>query len=650
MNLKKILPAAIVGVSLLASANALADISINVNGASGGVGSTVVITYDYTALDADDVGGFQFDLLYDPSVLTPTDITTCGNNAPATHVASCTEPGGAGSGTVRTLIADFIPPTNEINPFNIALIGQITFQIDQPGTHTLTFSNGVGSDTVGGNVPITGNNASITGAIVGDAGYSSAPAPGATLALGNAEVGSVSTNSPQSITVSEIGDQQLDVTAIAFTGANASAFSSPTAPFSIADGGADVDVDINCTPDARGNLTATVELTNNSVNSPNPQYSLTCAGFSPNVQVPAGPIALAALTVDPAPTGNINVTNPQDGFTSAAANVTAAAGAGDTQITVTTGGPTTIAPNASFNFVVSCDNTAAGSWSRTINITWDNPLAGGPTSDSIVVNCEITDAIPSFTSAPAAPGPLAFGTVTNGTTSAPIGINVGNDGVGPAPDSDLTITSVVSSDPQFGINVISTGPFPVGAPAGGDDIEVTCSPTAASPIAGTITVTHNGDDSPTVFNATCDGESDAVFSSTPAPGGILNLGVVPPSITTPEGFIDFSNGGAVDSLQVDCSVSDPAGVFTFNPDPISFSIAAGATESAGFQCTPPTPDSFSAAVSCTIGGAAGPIQADYTVICQGQPLVVPTMNRWGLVIMSLMLLLVAGVAGRRMMA
>jgi len=30
--------------------------------------------------------------------------------------------------------------------------------------------------------------------------------------------------------------------------------------------------------------------------------------------------------------------------------------------------------------------------------------------------------------------------------------------------------------------------------------------------------------------------------------------------------------------------------------------------------------------------------------------VVPTMNRWGLVIMSLMLLLVAGFAGRRMMA
>jgi len=650
MKLKKILPAAIAGASLLASASALADIQITVNGASGSVGSSVVVSYDYAALDADNVGGFQFDLVYNPAALTPTVINTCGSNRPATHNASCTEPGGAGNGRVRTLIADFTPPTDEIVPFNIPNMGQITFQINQPGTHTLTFDNASAGDIVANTVLITGNDATITGSITGAAGFSSTPAPGDTIALGNAEVGSLSTNSPQMITVSEIGDQQLDVTAIAFTGANASAFSSPTAPFSIVDGGADVDVDVNCTPDARGNLTATVELTNNSVNSPTPQYSLTCAGFSPNVQVPAGPINLAALTVDPAPTGNINVTNPQDGFTSAAANVTAAPGAGDTEITVTTGGPTTINPDASFDFVVSCDNMAAGNFSRTINITWDNPLAGGPTSDSIVVNCDITDAIPSFASTPAAPGPLAFGTVVNGTTSAAIGINVGNDGVGPAPDSNLTITSVVSSNPVFTATLINGGPFPVGAPSGADDIEVTCSPTAAGLVNGTITVNHNGDDDPTVFNATCTGESDATFSSSPAPGGILNLGIVPPSITTPEGFIDFSNGGAVDSLQVDCSVSDPDGVFTFTPNPISFSIAPGATESAGFQCTPSTPDSFSAAVSCTIGGAAGPIQADYTVICQGQPLVVPTMNRWGLVIMSLMLLLVAGFAGRRMMA
>ncbi|PKL96307.1 MAG: hypothetical protein CVV18_02195 [Gammaproteobacteria bacterium HGW-Gammaproteobacteria-8] len=651
MNLKKILPAAIAGASLLASASALADIQITVNGGSGAVGGTVVVSYDYAALDADNVGGFQFDLVYNPAVLTPTVINTCGANRPATHNASCTEPGGPGNGRVRTLIADFTPPTDEIVPFNIPNMGQITFQINQPGTHTLTFDNASAGDITGATVLITGNDATITGSIVGAAGFASTPAPGgAPIDLGNAEVGSLSTNSPQTITVSEIGDQQLDVTAIAFSGPNALAFSSPTAPFSIADGGADVDVDVNCTPDARGNLTATVELTNNSVNSPNPEYSLTCRGFSPNVQVPAGPINLAALTVDPAPTGNINVTNPQDGFTSAAANVTAAAGAGDAEITVTVGGPTTINAGANFDFVVSCNNGNAGNFSRVIDITWDNPLAGGPNSGQITVNCDVTNAIPSFDSLPPAPGPLAFGTVVNGTTSGVIGINVGNDGVGPAPDSNLNIASVVSSNPVFTATLINAGPFPVGAPSGAADIEVTCSPTVAGPVNGTITVNHNGDDDPTVFNATCTGESDAAFSSTPAPGGILNLGIVPPSTTTPEGFIDFSNGGAVDSLQVDCSVSDPDGVFTFTPNPISFSIGPGATESAGFQCTPPTPDSFAAAVSCSITGAAEPIQADYTVICQGQPLVVPTMNRWGLIIMSLMLLLVAGVAGRRMMA
>ena len=190
MYFKKLLPASIAGAALLASAGAFADIDITVNGASGGVGSTVVITYDYSALDADDVGGFQFDIDYDPASLTPTDISNCGNNRPASHNASCTEPNGPGNGKIRTLIADFTAPTDEITPFNIPSFGQFTFQIDQPGTHTLTFNGAVGSDTAGGNVNMTGTDATITGSITGAAGYSSTPASGATIDLGPTPVGS----------------------------------------------------------------------------------------------------------------------------------------------------------------------------------------------------------------------------------------------------------------------------------------------------------------------------------------------------------------------------------------------------------------------------------------------------------------------------
>ena len=70
MNLKKLLPAAIAGAGLLASASAFADVTITMNSASGAVGSQVDVTYDYAALDADDVGGFQFDMVYNPAELT----------------------------------------------------------------------------------------------------------------------------------------------------------------------------------------------------------------------------------------------------------------------------------------------------------------------------------------------------------------------------------------------------------------------------------------------------------------------------------------------------------------------------------------------------------------------------------------------------
>ncbi len=650
MYFKKLLPASIAGAAMVASAAAIADIEITVNGASGGVGSTVIVTYDYSALDADDASAFQFDLLYDPAVLTPVDISQCGANRPASHGATCSEPGGAGNGTIRTLVADLFT-SQEITPFNIVPFGQFEFQIEQPGTHTLTFTNPVGSDTAGGNVPMTGNNATITGAIVGDAGYSSTPASGATVAFGPAPVGSTLALGG-AVTVSEIGDQQLDVTAFNITGANAGDFTVTTAPFSIADGGAPVGVDIECTPSSRGNLTANVEFANNSVNQPNANYDLTCAGESPNVAVSTTTINLTGVIGGTNPTGSFDITNADDGFTNAATNA-ALAESGTPEISITDGlTDATIQVDETDGVTVECDTTTSGMFSETITLTFDDPNEGSGTGTrTVTVNCDIANAVPSFAGSPAAPGPLSFGTVTNGTTSAPIGIDVSNDGVGPSPASDLNIASATVSDPQFAVTVNDSGPFVVGDPAVADAVEVTCTPDAGTTgsFTGTLTINHNGDDDPTTYNLECAGQTDATFSSTPPDGGNLNLGIVPPVTMTPPGDITFSNGGSADSYDVDCTVTDPDGVFTFSPDPISFTVAPGGSQAATFQCTPAAPQIYQADVACTITGA-DVASANYTVTCAGQPLVVPTMNRWGLILMALVLLALGGFAGRRMMA
>lgn len=635
---------------LVSATSAVADVSITLNGGSGSVASSVDVTYDYAALDADDVGGFQFELLYDPAVLTPNDLTRCFDNAPGTHQSgSCTEPNGADTGVVRVIAADLAFPIDEVTPFNIAVMGSIGFSIDQPGTHDVIFANPVARSVTNAVVPITGSDTTITGVITGAAGFASSPAPGSSIALGPSDVGSASALSPQLITVSEIGDQTLNVTALTFTGANASAFSTTTAPFMIADAGADVDVDVNCTPDARGDLFATLELTNNSINEPNPQYDLNCMGLSPNVQVPAGPVAMSSTVAGADATANITVTNPQDGFTSTANGVTATAGAGDAQITVTTGGPTNIAPDGSFNFVVSCDSSAEGNFSRTIDFAWTDPVGTG--SDSIQVDCTVSDTAPIYNSDPVPGTALALVTAAN-TQSAPDGLDINNANTNPAADA-LTISSATASDPVFTVNVI-TSSFPANAgPDGTDDIEVTCTPPGVGTINGTLTVQTNDPNQPGggfSYPLSCEGTGDALTTN-PDNGGTLNLGTVPPGTPTGEGLISFTNnlisGGG--SVSVDCSVTDTAGVFTYTPDPVSFTVAEGDTESAAFQCTPTDVSNFTASVSCDFSGAAAGT-ADYTVVCAGRPLVIPTMSRWGLVVMSLVLLMVAGVAGRRMMA
>ena len=55
---------------------------------------------------------------------------------------------------------------------------------------------------------------------------------------------------------------------------------------------------------------------------------------------------------------------------------------------------------------LECDNTAAGSFTKTITLTYDDPVAAG--SIPVIVECDISDIAPGYTSDPAVPGPLAF--------------------------------------------------------------------------------------------------------------------------------------------------------------------------------------------------------------------------------------------------
>jgi hypothetical protein len=645
---KKLASAILFGLSTALAGTASADIDITIGSGMGAVGGTVDISYDYAALDADDAGAFQFDLVYDNTVLSPADITMCTAGAPATHIASaCAEPNGAGGGVIRVFALDIVGSTDEL-PLSITPFGTVTFNVLQSGTHTLTFANGVGSDTAGGNVAIGGTDGSITGAITGAAGFGSTPAPGATIDLGAVELGT--TTGAMNIDVSETGDQTLDVTAITFSGANMADFATSAAPFMIADGGANVLVDLTCTPGGRGMRTGTVELTNNSVNSPNAQYTVECAGLSPNVAAPANVTIPGGVIGSANSTMTFDITNMQDGFAFDATNATLTDNGGSAEISITTGLPDgTISIGETNTITLECDHTTSGNFTETFDLTYDDAAAGGGTNTiTITASCNVANAFPVFESDPAAGMTIDFGTIANGDTSGPMGVDVGNSGAVGGAALNVTAATITGGDAaQFALT-FSPFTIPAGqAPDGTDDLSITCSPNSATNFAATLTINTDDPNEPAggfTYPLACVGGVDSEFGSNPAPGSTISFGVVPPGVSV-DSILNISNGaGANDDLTVDCSLTGDAEISIASPT-FPQTIAAGADVDVTLNCAVGAPGSFSSVLSCSTNDPnAGTVTYDLT--CIGQPLVVPTLSQWGLLAMALLLMFGGAVAFR----
>jgi len=486
-------------------------------------------------------------------------------------------------------------------------------------------------------------------------------APGETLDTGAAPVGD--TTSGGVITATEAGTATDDVRLqscgisaevngtfnLTYSGAFPDTFTGGS--------GASETLTVTCDPASGGLATATLtcevqDPVDNSVIS-SPTWPLTCQGQVPNVQVSDGTDTTVALSanVGASDTGNMFV------FNTGAADATGASldltSADATEISVTTGladatitaGTTVGSPDDTLVF--SCSSMVAASASETFEISYDDLGSGNSPTATITVTCDVVDTDPIYNSAPAPASLLSFTTAAD-TQSSVDGIDVNNSNTNPD-GTDLVISSATATDPAFTVTLV-TDTFPANQAADGvDDITVSCTPPGVGSINDTLTVvTNDPAQASYTYDLTCQGTGDPL-TTTPDNGGTLNLGTVPPGTTTGEGLINFTNNQIDGDITVDCSVTDTAGVFLVTPaSPFDFTIPAGDTESAAFQCTPSDISSFTADVSCTL-----PVRGqglNFTVACAGRPLVIPTMSRWGLVVMSLVLLLVAGVAGRRMLA
>jgi ELWxxDGT repeat protein len=196
---------------------------------------------------------------------------------------------GTTAGTV--LVTDIRPGTSGSSPSNLTAVGSSLYFTANDGT------TGFELWTLDTTPP---------------PGYGSSPAPGATITVGSALIGTpVSTT----LSVSETGDAPLNVTGHSLSGTNASDFSVSPATLSIADGGAAQDLTITCTPASAGLRTATLTVTHDAPGSP-ASYTLACTGTLPQVTVAASPAN--ALEDGPAP---LVYTVTRSGSTSGAVTV-----------------------------------------------------------------------------------------------------------------------------------------------------------------------------------------------------------------------------------------------------------------------------------------------------------------------------------------
>lgn len=347
------------------------------------------------------------------------------------------------------------------------------------------------------------------------------------LAFGNQGQGIPS--APKTVTITNTGNGALNINGITFTGANPGDFSQTN------DCGASLAVNASCIisvvfqPPVLGARAATMNLSDNALNSPQ-TFSLTGTG----VGVPAVTLSATALDFGSQPIGaqtaaqNITITNT--GNASLALNTIVLGGTNPGDFIKTQTCTTSLAVNASCTISVSFKATAAGARSAAVTIT-DN----APGSPHMVT---LTGAGVAVSKIAFSPISLAFGNQTVDSPSAAKVITVSNPG-----SATLNITSItVSGANAVDYSVSSTTCGATLAPAATCTISVVYKPTATGPGIAAISVSDDAAGSPQSVPLTGTGvlTPKATFTPVSLAFGNLTQGVV--SAPKPVTLTNSGNG------------------------------------------------------------------------------------------------------------
>ena len=316
--------------------------------------------------------------------------------------------------------------------------------------------------------------------------------PYASLSLFSLQFGTMallSTSSPQTTILTNVGNAPLTITGISATGdfAETNTCGSPLAE------SASCTISVTFTPKAPGLRTGTLALADNAPGSPQ-SVSLSGTGQGPVVSLSGASLAFGDELV---------------GTTSSSQTVTLA-NTGNGPLTITN-----ISTTGSFPQTNSCGTTVAASASCTITVSFA-PGATGQASGMLTISDNAADSpqTVSLTGTGTAPGvqlsptSLTLTQLVGQTTIPPSLVNLTNTGT-----ASLNITSITLTGPASGDYAQTNNCGSVVGAGTGCAISISFTPSAAGTRSAALTITDNAADSPQTVTLTGTGRDFSLSAS-----------------------------------------------------------------------------------------------------------------------------------------
>ncbi|MBZ0237575.1 MAG: choice-of-anchor D domain-containing protein, partial [Deltaproteobacteria bacterium] len=421
-----------------------------------------------------------------------------------------------------------------------------------PGCSTTIPINGMATVTVtfaptaalmrSGNVQIMANdpNEGTTNVSVMGTGGESDLVVSSPFNFGNVPVSQVG-GSVQNLTITNAGNMSLNTTTMTITGSTEFSFAFGTAPctsgqsctrtVTAAAGNGTASIPLRCDPTTSGPKTATLLIESDDPSPPGGQtVTLNCTGTVPTMTT-----APSSLTF-----GNQRINTSSGAMTFQISNA-AGASVAPLDYSVTRPAAHFLMSIGATQCNPTCTGTLAAGASATVSVVF-RPTTPGPKSDMITVtgndpaNAMDTVAVsgtgvqplivldaPTPATPPTTGGALAFGNVTNNTTSTGQTITVRNNGT-----MDLMISNVINTNPgDFNITAPATATL---GPTETQSWTVTCDPETQGPKTGTIQIINNSENDTSVDIAlsctSIEGRLVVTASPVAVSGGTINFGPV----------------------------------------------------------------------------------------------------------------------------